>query len=745
MFLHSLRLYLAVVVLGAGLMFAAPIAAHAQAKGATVSRPEITELTIKGVKSVNESNLLNNLAVGQSHCLSLVLKPLCLISKSSLFYKRVYLENDELARDVLRARVFYFKRGFRDTRVDTTVVPTGRAQVHITMSVIEGAPTVVSALNVVQTATVLSKKDIADRSVLKPGDPLSLLALDSTQVLLRNKLWDRGHADAIIDSALTIDTATHRAVVTLNIDPRWTARVASINVQGEKQVSAKTIRKSLSFKPGDVYRLSNVLASQRSLYESNLFRRASIEVPEQDDSLKHVLVAVQESPPRTARVSGGFNTIDFFQVQGRYIDYNWLGGAKRLTLDGAVGNLFAPQLNGNGIFYNVGHSVVGGDASKYLEPTYTGSAEFRYPWFGSPNNEAALGVFAHRRSAPGIYVDRGYGLSATFTRTVTERGPASLNYRYEITNVDAGDVYFCVDYGVCDAPTLSALRGNQSLSPLTLALTLDKTNNPFEPRSGYRSQISLEHASALTLSDFRYNRAAGDVSLFLPVRTRSVLAGHIQLGYVQALASTIAAVGADTNFTGTQNILHPRTRFYAGGSQSVRGYGESQLGPRVLTIPANLLQSNDSSAACQTDIVRCNPNLSKHRDFTPRPLGGNRLIEASVEFRFPVYGDFLGAVFVDGAYLSQNTSPALPKSKAAVTPGFGVRYNSPVGPVRVDVGINPGTSEVLPVVTQDVNAGAGSGNLVRLDQRRTYSPVSGGGISSILSRLTLHLSIGEAF
>ncbi|MGI8546969.1 MAG: BamA/OMP85 family outer membrane protein [Gemmatimonadaceae bacterium] len=707
------------------------------------SHPEIVNLTIKGVKSLDETLLRNHLAIGQSHCVSLLLKPICIFSKSPLVYKRVYLEQDELARDVLRARVFYFQRGYRDMQVDTTVTPVGHADVHVTLNVREGPPTAVTSLNVVQTDTVLSRKGIAKASVLEKGDPLSLLALDSTQALLKRDLWDRGYADAVIDSALVIDTAAHAVAVTLTVDPRWVARVASIDVQGEKLVSPRTIRKSLSFKPGDVYRRSDVLKSQRSLYESNLFRRASIQVPERDDSLKHVLIVVQEDQPRSALTSVGFSTVDFVQVHGRYINYDWLGGAKRLTLDAAVGNLFARQLNGNGIFYDVGKAVIGDPASKYFAPTYTASGEFRYPWFGSPNNEAALGVFAHRRSSPGIYVDRGYGASATLTRLLTERGPASLNYRYELTKVDAGDVYFCVNYGVCDAPTLGALRRNQSLSPIGLSLTLDKTDNPFEPRSGYRTQGSLESASTFTLSDFRYNRAVGDVAMFLPVRTKSVLAGHLRVGYVDALSSTAAAVGADTNFTGSHNILHPRTRFYAGGSQSVRGYGESQLGPRVLTIPAQKLRQYDTTSACRTDVVLCNPALAPHDQFTARPLGGNRLIEGSVEFRFPIYGDFLGAAFVDAAYLSQNSSPALPKSKAAVTPGVGVRYQSLVGPVRVDIGLNPSVAEDLPVVTQD--AVATNGSLVRLNQRRTYSVAGGGGIGGILSRLTLHLSIGEAF
>ena len=722
--------------------------APAQATHASAGNPEITELTLKGVHSVREVELRANIATDESHCASMLLRPMCLFSKSPLFYKHVTLDRAELSRDMLRVMVFYFRRGYRDTQVDTTIVPTGKHAVHVTIAVNEGPPTIVSAVRVVQDTSVLSRRDLRGTHILRRGRPYSLIELDSTIAALDARLWDRGYADAVIDTTVVSDTAANTVMVTLNVNPRWRARVASIAVEGNKDVTTRTIKKSLSFKPGALYRRSDVLASQRSLYESNLFRRAAIQVPQADDSLKHVLIAVQEAPPRDARYSVGFNTVDFVQVAGHFADYNWLSGAKRLTVDVAVGNLLAHSLNGNGIFYDVGKTVVGGSASEYLAPTYTASADVRYPWFGSPNNEAALGVFAHRRSAPGIYVDKGYGLSATFTRTLTPRGPLSLNYRFEVTNTQAGDVYFCVNYGVCDAPTLDALRAKQRLSPLALTFLLDRTDNPFEPRNGLRTQFDLEHASSYTLSDFRYNRGVGDIAMFFPIGRRSTVGAHLKLGVVSALASTAVAVGVGSDPLGANSILHPRKRFYAGGSQSVRGYGEGQLGPRVLTISASKLLANDAKnpECTAATIAKCNPNASgfKDRDFEPRPLGGNRLIEGSVEYRFPLFASLIGATFVDGAYLAQNTSPGLPKSKAAITPGFGVRYLSPVGPVRVDIGINPSASDQLPVVTEDV-ANGGTG-LVKLDATRSFSPSQGsGGINSILSRLTLHLSIGEAF
>jgi outer membrane protein assembly factor BamA len=304
-------------------------------------------------------------------------------------------------------------------------------------------------------------------------------------------------------------------------------------------------------------------------------------------------------------------------------------------------------------------------------------------------------------------------------------------------------VYFCINYGVCDLPTLSALRGNQKLSPLTVTSTIDRTNDPFSPNRGYRANGSVEHASTFTASDYRYNRAAADGAAFYQVRRRGAIGAHARIGWVRSLGSTTQAVGVSTSL-GDGAILHPTKRFYAGGSHSVRGFGENQLGPRVLTVPIGTLQTHDTlNVACTsgTDVTACDPNTGnlKDRDFEPRPLGGNFVAEGSIEARFPIWQQLLGAVFIDAGMVRQNTNPGLPKQRAAITPGFGARYRSPVGPIRADIGISPGTTESLPVVTENIVNGQRT--LVTLQQRRIYAPTHGG----ILKRMVLHLSIGEAF
>ena len=734
--------FAAVAALAGALLFA-PAATFAQKK--EPDKPEVVKLTLKGVHVVHKDDLLQSISTSQSHCNSIILKPLCWVTKSHLVYTREYLDRDELKRDVLRMRVFYWKRGYRETEVDTAVLEKSPHKVAVTLTVREGPPTMVSNVVVNQETPLLKDKEIAKRVVIGANSPLNLIRIDSSRVFLQQSLWDKGYADAVVDTVIALDEPARTAAVTFNLDPKWHTTVEDIVVLGNKGVSERTIKKSLTFSKGEIFRRSEMLRSQRALYESNLFKRASIEPrppldPFTPDSAKIVEVTVTESPPREARLSAGFNTVDFFQVEGRFTHYNWGGGARHLDVQAAIGNLLSGSLNGRGIFKNVSTAVTA-DRSRYFAPTYTASIDVHQPWFGSPHNEIALSLFTHRRSAPGIYVDRGYGTSATFTRELIEGGPASANYRFEISRVDAGDVYFCINYGVCDSPTLDALRKNQRLSPLSLSATVDRTNDPFSPNRGFRATFGAEHASGFTLSDFRYNRATGEGAAFKQIRKRGAIGAHALVGWVNSLGSSAGSLGVLAGADG--KVLHPRKRFYAGGSHSVRGFGENQLGPRVLTIPAQSLQRHDSlNVPCKsgTDITKCDPNAAKleTRDFDPRPLGGNLVLEASVEARFPVWRALSGAAFVDGGVVTQRINRDLPRRRAAITPGIGVRYQSPVGPIRADLGLNPGTTEYLPVVTETmVN---GERKLVTVEKRRAYSPGK-----KIFDRLVLHLSIGEAF
>jgi outer membrane protein insertion porin family len=733
-----------------GMLILIPAALRAQnARTDQLEAPEVRSLTFTGVTHVDVHDLRRSLSTQQSKCRSLLLTPFCLVSHSPTFEFKFYLNETELHRDVLRVRLYYWKRGYRDVTVDTTVKHINKREVAINFAVTENEPTRVRRIAIEYDSTLLSDKTRSRITLLHARDPLDLLLLDSMRVMFQNEVWDQGYGDAVVDTTVTVDAAARLADVGVKITPNHLTTIGRITVSGLKNVSEKVVLKSITFKPGDLYRGSAVLESQRNLYESNLFRLAAIDVPTQYDTVKNVIIDVTEAPLHDARIGPGLNNVDFFQAQAHYTSYNLLGGARRLDVDGTVGNLFASSLQGRGIFRNVKKDAEGAgtDPAPYLQPSYMASIDFRQPSVFRPGDAAGFGGFAHRSIRPGVFIDNGYGGQATFTHQMAVRAPVSLNYRFEINRVQASDVYFCVNFGVCDTPTIETLRGHPSLSPLTLTGFVDRSDLPFSPTKGYVARLDVEHASGLTLSDYRYNRVFFDAAAYgHKSQTRNVYTAHFRIGFVRGLTSGIE-----------NGVLHPRKRFYAGGANSVRGYGESQLGPRILTIDDSTLVKARSigGGTCGRSaetVVFCDPNSPnlKTNDFLPQPLGGTSLLEGSVEYRFPMalseaLRHLVGAVFLDGGVVGSGNLGGVPRisslvrGTAAITPGFGVRYESPVGPIRVDFGINPNRAEDLAVVTAARDA-TGRVRIVPLSVSRNYAQGK-----TLLDRLTLHFSIGEAY
>ena len=733
------------------------------------THPEVKEIVFKGVKSFSKGDVRQALSTQQSSCKLFILRPLCAAGvHSDRIYDRQELNADEFKLDVVRLLVFYFRRGYREAKVDTTVTRLPGDKVRITMAITEGPPTVTQHVALTGVGAALAERDTIREVRPDSGKPFNLLALDSSVTRIRERIWERGFVDATLNLAKDVNDSARTASAEITVDPKRRVTIGDIQIVGTDRISQSTIRNSLLIEKGDVFRLSQISNSQRALYESGLFRKAVIDTAARDssaapDSVKGLIVQIIEGPQREARTSFGFTTADFIQAEGAFT-HNYLGQSPlKLEASVVVGNLLAEQLTKSTVFADISNIVQDNDLGRYYAPTYQASLDLTRRWFRSPRNTVGVGVFSHRRSSPGVLIDRGYGANATFTRELATRVPFSVRYQFEQTRVDAGDVYFCVNYGVCDNSTINALRGNQKLSPLSFTLSIDRTDLPFSPTRGILARAELEHASEYTGSDFRYNRASVDVAAYRKIGFRgSVLAGHVRAGWVNPLASTAGAVGGSSLLNDNLQILHPRKRFYAGGSQSVRGFGENQLGPRVLTVSMVTLDSGATSGDVTVPCAPGTPSTEclaalKDNKFQTRPLGGTTLLEGGVELRIPLVSTLVGALFIDAGVLGNGSVTTITKGKGAITPGFGIRYKSPVGPIRVDLGIRPTLKSPLPVITELrdatgvlrlVDLTGGKGCVSATDTGcRLYPGPSGkqSFVNRLTNRLTLHLSIGEAY
>jgi len=196
--------------------------------------------------------------------------------------------------------------------------------------------------------------------------------------------------------------------------------------------------------------------------------------------------------------------------------------------------------------------------------------------------------------------------------------------------------------------TESGVDSDISIAGLPLFVAYDNTGDPLDPRDGLRSRLTLSpFAGQVDGDSVSFLRIDGRVAYYLPLdeEKRFVLATRARLG------SIIAEDVFDVPVT---------RRLFAGGGGSVRGYASNSLGPE-----------NASGDA----------------------RGGLSVVELGAELRFPVRGDLGGAVFAEAGQVSDSVSPEFDDLRTAF--GAGVRYYSPIGPVRVDFAfpIDPDSDE----------------------------------------------------
>jgi outer membrane protein insertion porin family len=343
-----------------------------------------------------------------------------------------------------------------------------------------------------------------------------------------------------------------------------------------------------------------------------------------------------------------------------------------------------------------------------------------------------------------------------------------LSYRPQYSKVEAVEIFFCSNYLICNPGDISTLQHHNWLSPLGLRISRDRRNQVLNPTRGYSALLDTEYAVDWTGSEFPYTRFLTDGTWYARGDGGWVLATHLRGGVVfpgrfRGIASDMAS----------RRIVHPDKRFYAGGSNSVRGFPQNELGPRVLhvrNVGTLLADRTDSSGnplppLCTSETIgdeSCDVAELPEDDLEVLPTGGTSLLEGSVEVRVPLTPQLWeGAAFLDlGHVWGENDKVRL--GDLELTPGLGVRYFSPIGPIRVDLAYRLNSREALSVVTDKVRSyvpGSDDPDLrvkgpdgQPLDYMRTNAlAVLAGrypwGESSLwsLRRLQLNLSIGQAF
>lgn len=430
------------------------------------------------------------------------------------------------------------------------------------------------------------------------------------------------------------------------------------------------IRREIQVKPGPL-RQSDVIETQRRLYNLGVFSRVSVgtQNPTGSDNDKTVLVLVDEGKRYTLGYGGGF------EVQ-RLASRSNSGSS---TVDASPRGIFEITKNNftgraDALSFKVRASTLQGRGLL----SYTASN-----YFGKPQFSLQATAYADKTRDVNTFTSTRYEGSLQLAHRVTPF--TSFIYRYSFRKVLVTAISSSL------SPEVIPLISQPTLvSGFGITWFRDHRDNPADAERGRFNNIDVSVNSTSLGSSASFARLFFQNSTFHTVAKRYTFARSVRVGILQPFQGTALLSFPPQNVRPLPRVIPLPERFFAGGGTTLRSFALNQAGPR-------------------------DPK-------TGFPVGGQALLILNQELRFPMRLPYLGtrlggAVFYDAgnvysrvSHMSMRWHPPRPVFDTAIpakcvanctnelnymshTVGFGLRYSTPIGPVRVDLGyqLNPPT------------------------------------------------------
>ena len=726
------------------------------------AREEIASVDFVGNETFSDSELRRLIITRASSCPFILAVTTCALG-IDWGRDRSYFSPRSLETDVVGLSTLYRAHGFRAVDLQSEVDRRDDGRVAVTFRISEGIPFRVGSIGL-SGDSVPPEIDLEGAFPIGVGDPLSFLLLQETTGSLTLRLREQGYAYAEVFRGFFLPRQSDRATVTFRVVLGPLTTFGPIEVTGNELLDNSVILDRLPFREGQLFQESRIREAQRILHELDIVARALVRRDTariESDSVMPITVEVVEGDAHRVRLDGGGNSAECFNFEGRWTSRSFFGGGRTLQARARVSNLLASTLQSTFLCAQAGE----GD---YGRVNWRAGIDFNQPSFISPRANLLVGIFAERQSLKNIFVRRGFGLDFGLSRTLGTNSFMNVRFRPQLDQLDAAEVTLCATFLACSPEDIEVLSETRWLSPVAVSFNRDATDDLFNPTGGWRSLLDLEWADGVTGSDYSYLRAYADGSLYRAIDPHTVLAVRVRAGNISpgGFAGQLSDMEG-----GLTEIVPSQKRFYGGGANSVRGFAQSTLGPRSLSIPVEeLLRRRGSSGdptcgpAAVQDLTCDGTPLAGSDLYQLRPVGGLATFGASAELRFRLTDGLLGGVaFVD---VGQVWRRSMALDDLELSPGVGLRYNTPFGPIRLDVAYSFRDREPLQIVTSQIrpfdptrdadsdriNIASGDGaadyidwvvseNLALLDPQVLFGDEPG----FSLRRFRLHFSIGQAF
>jgi outer membrane protein assembly complex protein YaeT len=545
-----------------------------------------------------------------------------------------YFSREQFEADLKRIVAFYKDRGYPDARVTSFEAKLNDTQtsVNITVNIEEGEPVRVErvTLSGFEPLPEQHRKTLEARLPLKPGQPLDRALLQASREAALDELKDHGYPYALVRIDESPGSSDRQRVVSLTADPGPLAHFGPIEISGNAAVGDNIVRRQLTYRPGQLFRQSALQESQRKLYGPELFDFANVEPLRTEEKPTEVptRVTVTEGKHQKVNFGVGYGTEEKGRVQVDWRHVNFLGGAR-----------------------------TAGVLARYSGLDRGVRLNFKEPYFFGPRNDIALSAQSWHSDEPAFTLDTTGG-RATVSRRFRSGGGPVLGSRPTTTlSLTYANEYerYTISQAARDDPTfrdeLIALgldpdtgKGRGTRSAISLDGGRNTTNNLLDAKQGYVAAIHLEQAGRWLAGSYDYYELTSELRLYRSLSRRIVAAGQARIGSIDALGDPETKVPFFK-------------RYFLGGATNLRGWGRYEVAP-----------------------------LSGEG----LPIGGQSFLNFSTELRASVWRSLGAVIFLDGGNVWSNRW-SFNVNNMRYDVGPGLRYQTPIGPLRADLGyqLNP--------------------------------------------------------
>jgi outer membrane protein insertion porin family len=564
--------------------------------------------------------------------------------------------SDKLLRQSATAITEFYKNlGYEDVKVATDVVDR-EPKVYVTFQIAEGSQTLVDNLTI-EGNSHLSSSALSPKGGLRlrPGQPFSQKALADDRSHIMAAYFDQGFLNSEFDSKVTrLPDNPHRVDVTYKITEKQQVQVDEVVILGNKKTRAMLIKKTANITPEAPLSQRALLSGESWLYDLGVFDWASVDArrPITDQTNEDVLVKLHEAG--RSEVTYGFG----LQVarRGGNVPSGTIplpglppitSGAPNFTAEEKTfvsprGSITFTRYNLRGLAESASASILISRLDQRAIGTYT------QPHFKASSWSSLLSASIERTTENPTFAARlaegSWQVEKPLNKDKTRR--IQLRYRFRRTILSNLLIPGLV------LPEDQRLR----LSTLSATWIRDTRDKPLDANRGLYETLDFGITPKALGSSTNFARFLGQASYYKPFGP-TVWANRITLGLAKAFGNSDVPTSE---------------RFFSGGETTLRGFPINGAGPQR-TVPAC------SNPAAPSTCV----NLQV-------PVGGRQLFILNSELRFPLgIKDGLGAaVFYDGGNVYGPVNISHFVQNYTNTVGVGLRYKTPVGPIRFDIGRN---------------------------------------------------------